>query len=88
MVKPKLPTALPNHPPAQRTKVTKPPAPNDAEIKAQLRMPNERDEALDMTNDAPDPLMTQAAVDVARGVQDTSKAAELDRAYKKLKGRG
>ena len=85
MVKAKLPSALSNRLPAKPTKVAKP---HDAAIKAQLRMPNERDEALDMTNDAPDPLMTQAAVDVARGVQDTSKAAELDRAYKKLKGLG
>ena len=34
------------------------------------------------------PLMERAAVDVARGLQDTSKAAELDRAYKKLKDTG
>jgi hypothetical protein len=27
-------------------------------------------------------------VDVARGLQDTSKAAAIDRAYKKLKGHG
>lgn len=85
MVKAKSPTALSSRPPAKPTKVAKP---HDAAIKAQLRMPNERDEALDMTNDAPDPLMTQAAVDVAHDLQDTSKAAELDRAYKKLKGRG
>ena len=48
-------------------------------------MPNERDESVDMTNAEPDPLIEQAAVDVARGLTDTSKAAELDRAYKKLK---
>jgi len=65
-----------------------PPTPRDAAGNAQLRMPDERDEALDITNDAPDPLMEQAAVHVARGVQDTSKAAELDRANKKLKDRG
>ncbi len=38
-----------------------------------------------MTADAPDPVIEQAAVDVARGLQDTSKGAELNRAYKKLK---
>ena len=38
-----------------------------------------------MTNDAPDPVIEQAAVDVAKGLQDTSKAAELDRTYRKLK---
>ena len=48
-------------------------------------MPNERDESVAMTADAPDPVIEQAAVDVARGLQDTSKGVELDRAYKKLK---
>lgn len=48
-------------------------------------MPNERDESVDMTNGTPDPVIEQAAVDVARGLQDTSKAVELDRAYQKLK---
>ena len=65
-----------------------PPTPRDAAGNAQLRMPDERDESLDMTNDAPDPLMEQAAVHMARGLQDTSRAAELDRAYKKLKDVG
>jgi len=65
-----------------------PPTPRDAAGNAQLRMPDERDESLDMTNDAPDPLMEQAAVHMARGLQDTSRAAELDRAYKKLKDAG
>ncbi len=52
-------------------------------------MPNERDEsvagAATITADAPDPVIEQAAVDVARGLQDTSKAVELNTAYKKLK---
>ena len=48
-------------------------------------MPNERDESVDMTAAAPDPLVKQAAVDVKRGLQDTSNGAELNRAYKKLK---
>jgi len=48
-------------------------------------MPNERDESVSMMADAPDPVIEQAAVDVARGLQDTSKGAELNRAYKKLK---
>ena len=48
-------------------------------------MPNERDESVDMTDGVPDPMMKQAAVDVSRGLQDTSKVAELNRAYKKLK---
>ena len=48
-------------------------------------MPNERDESVAMTLDEPDPVIVQAAADVARGLKDTSKGAELDRAYGKLK---
>ena len=48
-------------------------------------MPNERDESVAMTADAPYPVIEQAAVDVTRGLQDTSKGAELNTAYKKLK---
>ena len=48
-------------------------------------MTNERDESVAMTADAPDPVIEQAAVDVARGLKDTSKGAELNRAYTKLK---
>lgn len=59
--------------------------PRDAAVGAQLQMPNERDMSVDMTPDAPDPVIEQAAADVARGLQDTSNGAELNRAYKKLK---
>ena len=85
MVKPKTPT--PANPPlsTQRAKVRKPPAPRDETSEAQLQMPNERDESVDMTPDAPDPMIEQAAIDLARGLQDTSKGEELNRAYKKLK---
>lgn len=52
-------------------------------------MPNERDESVDgaatITADAPDPMSKQAAIDLAQGLQDTSKGVELNRAYKKLK---
>jgi hypothetical protein len=61
------------------------PQPADAATEAKLLMPNERDESIAMTPDAPDPVIEQAAVDVARGLQDTSKGAELNRAYTKLK---
>ena len=84
MVKTKAPASA-QTPPTQRARVGKPPTPRDAAVEAQLQMPNERDESVDMTNDAPDPVIEQAAVDVARGLQDTSKAAELDRTYRKLK---
>ena len=85
MVKPKTPTSTPKPSPTQRAKVGKPPTPHDAAVEAQLKMPHERDESVDMTAEAPDPMIEQAAVDVARGLQDTSKGAELNRAYQKLK---
>ena len=84
MVNPKTPTTS-NPPPTQCAKVGKPPTPHDAAVEAQLKMPHERDESLDMTPDVPDPMIEQAAVDVARGLQDTSKAVELNTAYKRLK---
>ena len=89
MVKLKTPTPANWPPPAQRARVGKPPTPRDAAVEATLQMPNERDEsvagAATITADAPDPVIEQAAVDVARGLKDTSKGAELNRAYTKLK---
>ena len=85
MVKHKSSASVPPPPPAQSGGVGKPRTPRNAAVEATLKMPNERDESLDMTPDAPDPVIEQAAVDVARGLQDTSKGAELNRAYKKLK---
>ena len=69
----------------QRAKVGKLPTPRDAAVKSQLQTPNERDDSVDMTPNLPDPVIEQAAIDVARGLQDTSKGEELNRAYKKLK---
>ena len=85
MVKPKAPAPKPATPPAQRARAGKQPTPHDATVEATLKMPSERDESVAMTLDKPDPVIEQAAVDVARGLQDTSKGAELNRAYKKLK---
>ena len=48
-------------------------------------MPHERDEGVGMTDGKPDPRMRQGHGDVQRGVQDTSRAPEADRAYDKLK---
>jgi hypothetical protein len=81
MVKPKKTST----PPEQRAKFGKSPAPHDAAVQARLQMPNERDESVAMTAAEPDAAIKQAAVDVARGLQDTSSGAELNRAYKKLK---
>ena len=84
MVKSKA-SASAHTPPTQRARVGKPSTPRDAAVEAKLQMPNERDESVDITNGTPDPVIEQAAVDVARGLQDTSKAVELDRTYQKLK---
>ena len=85
MIKYKSPASVPPLPPAQRAKVSKPPTPPDAAVEDKLQMPNERDVSVDMTADEPDPIIEQAAIDLARGLQDTSKGEELNRAYKKLK---
>ena len=85
MVKQKSPKSVNLQTPAKHVKVGKPPTPRDATVESQLQMPNERDESVDMTADVPDPMIEQAAIDVARGLQDTSKGAELNRAYEKLK---
>ena len=85
MVQSKASLSTPKSPPPQRARVGKPPTPRDAVVEAKLQMPNERDESVDMTPNTPDPVIEQAAIDVARGLQDTSKGAELNRAYTKLK---
>ena len=89
MAKLKLPSstqaATNSRVPPQRPRVSKRVTPGDAAVKAKLKIPSERDESVDMTDDVPDPMIEQAALDVARGLQDTSKGNELDRAYKKLK---
>jgi hypothetical protein len=85
MVKLKTPTPANPPPPAKRARVGKLPTSHNAAVEATLKMPNERDESVAMTLDEPDPVMEQAAVDVARGLKDTSKGAEMNRAYSKLK---
>ena len=69
----------------QRVASGKPPTPGDATLQAELKMPHERDESMETTAAVPDPLIQQATADVMRGLMDTSKGAELNRAYKKLK---
>ncbi len=52
---------------------------------ASPKLPHERDERVGSTDGVPDANVQQAARDVARGIQDTSRAPEADAAYKKLK---
>ena len=50
-----------------------------------LSLPHERDQSTDMTPETKDPVVEQASKDVKRGLQDTSKGPEMDKAYDKLK---
>lgn len=70
----------------QHTRVSRSPIPHGAAAQAQPHRPNKRDLSVDMPHGNSDLAIKQ--VEVALGLKDTSKAAELDCAYKKLKGRG
>jgi hypothetical protein len=48
-------------------------------------MPNDRDEKAGMTGGVPSERVQQGAKDVKRGVQDTTRAPEADKAYQKQK---
>jgi hypothetical protein len=58
--------------------------PHDAAVEASAQLPHERDQSTDMTAATPDPAIHQAAKDLKRGLSDTSKGAEMDKAYRKL----
>ena len=51
------------------------------------RLPHERDEGVGTTAPRPDQRIKQGLDDIARGVQDTSRAPEADRAYRQTKKR-
>lgn len=59
--------------------------PRDASVESSLALPHERDQSTDMTAEAVDPAMRQAAQDLRCGRQDTSKGVEADQAYQKQK---
>lgn len=76
---------MPAAPPRpQRPRTAQQTTPQDAAVESTLALPHERDQSTDMTPDAADPVIEQAARDVQRGVKDTSKSTEMDRAYRKL----
>ena len=62
--------------PARRTPTSRP------------ALPHDRDESVDMTGGVPSEHMRRAARDVERGVEDTTRAPEADRAYRRLKDQG
>ena len=59
--------------------------PKDASVEASLELPSDRDQSSDMTAAEPDSKVEQAAIDLKRGLSDTSKGAETDKAYQKQK---
>ena len=59
--------------------------PQDAAVEASLELPSDRDQSTGMTAAEPDPKVEQAAADLKRGLSDTSKGAETDKAYQKQK---
>ncbi|CAN5399134.1 hypothetical protein BH10PSE16_BH10PSE16_33550 [soil metagenome] len=56
----------------------------DASVEATLELPHDRDQASDMTGGQSNPVVTQAGQDIKKGLKDTSKAPEMDHAYKKI----
>ena len=60
--------------------------PQDASDESSLALPHERDQSNKMTATQPDPQVQQAARDLKGNLQDTSKSAAMDGAYRKLKG--
>ena len=52
-----------------------------------LKLPHERDESVDAPVEAPTAPMRQAYRDVARGLADTDRGAEVGRTYARLKRR-
>lgn len=50
-----------------------------------IKLPHELDETVDPTPHKPQPVMEQAAKDVARGLVDTGRSPSVDVTYKKLK---
>ncbi len=68
----------------QRSRPGQAGTPKDDAVEASLELPHERDQAVDMTHAKPDPVVEQGGRDVKRGIKDTSKSVEMDRAYKKL----
>ena len=70
-------------PKPQRSLPGKHETPGDSSVKNTLELPNDRDQAVDMTDGQNSPVIEQAAKDIDNGLKDTSKAPEMDHTYKK-----
>lgn len=60
-------------------------SPHDSAVKGSLELPHDRDQAVDMTSDQNSQRVKQAAKDLQKGLKDTSKAPEMNQAYKQQK---
>ncbi|MEO5658322.1 MAG: hypothetical protein ABIQ90_00800 [Polaromonas sp.] len=74
-------------PQPQKPRVDRQPDISDGSVEDTLELPHDRDQAVDMTGGQPDPLIKQAGKDIDDGLKDTSKAQEMDQAYKKFRVR-
>ncbi len=54
-------------------------------VPSEPALPHERDESAGMTGGIESKVVQQGARDLKRGLEDTSRAPEADRAYRKLK---
>jgi hypothetical protein len=52
-----------------------------------VQLPHERDEAPDGEPSAPRKVMKQAATDIANGLKDTDRGAQVNQTYLKLKAK-
>ncbi|MES2977516.1 MAG: hypothetical protein V4731_03765 [Pseudomonadota bacterium] len=68
-----------------RSGTGEPHTPKDESIKASVGLPHERDQDSEMTGDRSSPEVEQAAKDIKGGLKDTSRGAETDLAYQKVK---
>lgn len=53
--------------------------------RAEPRLPHEHDESADSQRGTPDPVIEQAARDIADGIVDTDRGPVADRAYQRQK---
>ena len=76
---PKAPQGTPAETTINTTRKQQPSDPGAA-----AKLPHERDQSVDMTQDTPHPEMKQAYSDLQRGLKDTDRGPPSDVAYKKL----
>lgn len=71
------PTKTPSEPDTKAAKQ------DGGDVEGDMPLPHERDQSSHMTDGVPSHKVQQAAKDVERGLEDTSKGTEMDRTYQK-----